>query len=112
MISIHQSGLGLLLAVGVLAGGCSNDTSAIADLCASKDKPYQYCSCYVDVMVRDLSDQHLSMLADMARYQLSDGMAEAQARDTLVDDHGRADVGQFLAALASPQVEAELSCPQ
>ncbi|TDI61171.1 MAG: hypothetical protein E2O92_03845 [Alphaproteobacteria bacterium] len=103
----------MLAAVVVLPlSGCSNDVALVTDLCMSQDNSYAYCTCYVDIVEASLSEKHLSMLAKMSKYQLTDGMDEETARAKLLDKHGRFNVTQFLNAFVSPKTEAELSCQQ
>jgi len=97
--------------MAMVLSGCSNDPAAITELCTAQNKSFEHCSCFVAILEESLSEEHLAVLADMARYQMDDGLDEAGARKALIAKYGRVPVVKFLAKFIGPQVEAELSCP-
>ena len=99
------------LSAALLTVGCSDNAAVVGELCSAQDHSYEYCSCYVGLIDDALNEEHMTILADMARFQINDNMSEAEAREALIEKYGRVTVVRFLSEFISPQVEAELSCP-
>ena len=109
----HLCRLGLLASLATLPilSACDTDTNAVTELCASRGNDFDFCHCYVDLMSERLDEEQFTMLADLSRFQLSDGMDESEARDTLIGKYGMETVLAFYVYFPVPHVEAELTCP-